>query len=187
MHCRGCRADLPMCSIAEDLELVSRVSHVMKEHRADGLMGLAGFSYPQRRSQVPELRKGSVSGGHGHSGRGPYSRAHQQVLREYDCLLGLRGQDEDDERIWASMRLDGYVPRGDATTCECDHQALSRSHSAYPLPSVLQYSDSQLYNQLLYLASIFDTEKALEVSRGTPRAGTYRSCRPAGRSETHDV
>jgi DNA polymerase alpha subunit A len=41
--------------------------------------------------------------------------------------------------------------------------------SAYaPAP---QYTDSQLYNQLLYYAYLFDMEKAITATRGTARAG----------------
>ena len=34
-----------------------------------------------------------------------------------------------------------------------------------------QYSDSQLYNQLLYLVSLFDIDKVIESSQGTTKAG----------------
>lgn len=35
-----------------------------------------------------------------------------------------------------------------------------------------QYSDSRLYNQMLYFMSLFDTEKARMKTLGTPRGGT---------------
>ena len=37
-----------------------------------------------------------------------------------------------------------------------------------------QYSDSMLYNQLLYYSSLFDVERALTKVRGTARYGKSR-------------
>lgn len=38
-----------------------------------------------------------------------------------------------------------------------------------------QYSDTQLYNQLLYYLSLFDTEKAISAVRGTGRFDEIRA------------
>ena len=70
------------------------------------------------------------------------------------------------------MYVDRQLQGGDATIGKskpsASHGRRSAKDSTEPLP---QYSDAQLYNQLLYLASLFDVEKAVEVSKGTPRAG----------------
>lgn len=39
----------------------------------------------------------------------------------------------------------------------------------------LEYSDSKLYNQLLYYLSLFDSEKALSTTRGTARYEEVRA------------
>jgi hypothetical protein len=38
-----------------------------------------------------------------------------------------------------------------------------------------QYTDSQLYNQLLYYAYLFDVEKAITATRGTAKSGKFLS------------
>lgn len=38
-----------------------------------------------------------------------------------------------------------------------------------------QYSDSMLYNQLLYYLSLFDTDKAISTARGTARFDEVRA------------
>lgn len=42
-----------------------------------------------------------------------------------------------------------------------------------PATSNWQYSDSRLYNQMLYFHTLFDTEKARHKVLGTPKAGEW--------------
>jgi len=46
-----------------------------------------------------------------------------------------------------------------------------RAHIVASSRADSQYSDSMLYNQLLYYSSLFDVERALTKARGTARYG----------------
>lgn len=49
----------------------------------------------------------------------------------------------------------------------------SPSSSSHSWPSLLQYSDGKLYNQLLYFDGLFNTDSAKERVGGTSRFGSF--------------
>jgi hypothetical protein len=75
---------------------------------------------------------------------------------------------EDDVCLREAVSL-CWLSRTDARRGESQRTA----HEVWHLQSfALQYSDSKLYNQLLYFDSLFDTEKVRANVAGTSRSGT---------------